>query len=95
MHQYFLHDYIKESKGKGKPLRLTFFRRDRFYRLVERIFSIISILTLLAPIFILSHVTVDTDMQRLMILASGALFALLVSGTTAAKRHELLAVTMM
>lgn len=85
---------IQHKKAIGNPLRIQLYQRIRFNRGVEYLFAIFSITLLVGPIYILILIQ-DTSqyVQNTAVFVSTALFAFLLSTATAAKRHEIFAVT--
>lgn len=81
-------------KTLGNPLNIKLYQRIKFNRGVEYLFALFSIMSLIGPIYILIVMqNANQYVQNTAVFISTALFAFILSTATAAKRHEVFAVT--
>ncbi|KAJ9605812.1 hypothetical protein H2200_009661 [Cladophialophora chaetospira] len=92
--KFLFRSLIQHQKAVGNHLRIQLFQRVKFNRGVEYLFAIFSIITLIGPIYLLNKIqNANEYVQTTAVFISTALFAFLLSSATAAKRHEVFAVT--
>ena len=70
---------------------LEFFKKSQFNKCVEYIFATVCVATLIGPVYLFS--VIGEHNQNSVILGCAAMFTLFMLSTTAAKRHEIFALT--